>query len=162
MATHGRMDPAGSFQRHSLRTEWGEPDLLDPATDIAAWFTDPPGVVTQLGIRTHIDSGMARYLMHRVHRAVRAKFREKTYALHDWTCAESFDLEARGLLIRFCIDHRSDFIDTGVAHPPLTPLWRMATAIGKKALDVGGVPFQLFPTIEEGIARLKLRRAFRR
>ena len=144
---------------HPLARLWGPPDLLHSSSRVAAWYTQPAGVVTQLGARKIIDQAMVDYLITTVHSEVRKRFVGfRTYALHDWSSMEDFDFEARGRIVSWCVQHRSEFVDTGIAHPPLTPLWKMAIHVGKVALDAGKFPFHLFPSIELGIQVLGLRR----
>ena len=144
---------------HSLATRWGEPDLLHPSNRIASWFTRPSGVVTQLGARKTIDQSMVDYLINTVHVEVRKRFGGvQTYALHDWSSIEDFDFQARTRLLTWCVAHRREFVDTGIAHPPLTPVWKMAINVGKVTLDAGKFPFHLFPSVELGIEVLGLQR----
>jgi hypothetical protein len=144
---------------HSLATRWGEPDLLHPSTRIATWFTRPAGVVTQLGACKIIDQPMVDYLINILHDEVRKRFDGvQTYALHDWSSIEDFDFRARTRLLTWCVAHRREFADSGIAHPPLSPAWKMAINVGKVTLDAGKFPFHLFPSVELGIEVLGLRR----
>lgn len=147
---------------HSLATRWGEPDLLHPSNRIATWFTRPSGVVTQLGACKTIDQPMVEYLINTVHAEVRMRFNGlQTYALHDWSSIADFDFRARTRLLTWCVAHRREFADTGIAHPPLSPVWNMAINVGKLTLDAGKFPFHLFPSVELGIEVLGLQRQTR-
>lgn len=143
---------------HPLVLQWGMPDLLDRTTRFAAWFTSPPGVVTQLGSRKHMDQGMSQYLTDVLHPRVRERFGDrKTYALHDVTTMINFDYGARAHMVSWCIEHRREFQLTGMAHPPLNALWNMVINAPMVALSAAGFPLKLFTRLEDGIALFGLR-----
>lgn len=152
------------IEEHSLVRRWGPPDLMDPLTRVAAWFTEPCGVVTQLGSRKMIDLRLARYLTDSLHNRVREHFRgKKTFALHDWSTLEDFEYSARTLLVTFCLSNQKDFADTGIVHPPLNALWNLAINAAKTGLEFGHFPFRVFPNLDEALrafqfqARTRLR-----
>ncbi len=95
---------------------------------------------------------MTDYLIGVVHATVRTRFGTmKTCALHDLASMEDYEFDARNALVGWCVQHRHEFTQTGIAHPKLTPFWNMAIQAAKFTLDAGGFPFRLYPSVEHGI-----------
>ena len=114
--------------------------------------------MTQLGSRRKIDVAVVDYLTNVLHPIVRQRDPGvKTYALHDLSMMADFEFEARTRMLRWCVQHRNEFSDTGIAHPPLTSMWTMVINVAKVTLDSGGFPFRIYPSIDLGIAALGLR-----
>jgi hypothetical protein len=76
------------------------PDVIDPTGTVAAWYTDPPGVIIQFTRPTRGTTELARWVVGPGNDALWRRFRDgsKVILVFDLSLMDGRDAEARALL----------------------------------------------------------------
>lgn len=131
------------------------PPTWESPLGVAAWLTEPLGVVTVMMRPIPIDDRLADFLIGDLHREVRALAPPElaTYALHDWSLATSYDARSRLRLTRWVVAHRHEHVATGVVPPSQSSPLRMGAEVALGVLKLAGIAFELVDEPALWIAR---------
>lgn len=135
------------------------PHLIDRASDVGAWFVDPPGVITQLGKKSVIDPTVVTFLTTTLHAEVcrRSRRRDDLRVLHDWSCLTGYDPNARTELTEWCLRNRGAFSVAAIVRPPVRPLLDIALSMATSALADAGMRLRIYTTLEQGFKEMNVR-----
>ena len=121
------------------------PPTYESPLGVAAWLTEPLGVVTVMTRPIPIDDRLADFLVGELHGRVRALAQpsQATYALHDWSNATAYDARSRLRLTRWVVAHRHEHVAVGVVPPPEGSVLRMGAEVARSVLQLAGIAFEL-------------------
>jgi hypothetical protein len=138
------VEVVGEMGRSVLPFGGRTPDYESPL-GVAAWLTEPLGVVTAMLRPMPIDDPLADFLVGELHGHVRALAgpNDLTYALHDWSLATSYDARSRLRLTRWVVAHRHEHAAIAVVAPPITSPLRMGAEVALGVLKLASIPFTL-------------------
>ena len=131
--------------RRSVPPFGGRPPDYESPLGVAGWLTEPLGVVTAMLRPIPIDDGLADFLVGELHGHVRALAGpdDRTYALHDWSLATSYDARSRLRMTRWVVAHRHEHAAIAVVAPPISSPLRMGAEVALGVLKLASIPFTL-------------------
>ncbi len=144
----------------AIRPAFGRaPHLVDPASGLAVWFTQPLGLVTQLHERTHLDEAMARFIADTAYGALcRLRAPGQLFvAVHEWSAMTGYDSAARAVLTDWGVRIRNEVERVVIVLSDAAPkLVRMGVSVASVTLRLAGmrIDAERSPSV---IARLGLR-----
>ena len=100
-------------------------------------------VGSALGLRSGHD--FDDVLIGELHAEVRALAtpEQRTFVLHDWSLATSYDARSRLRLTRWVVAHRHEHEEVAVVPPPLSSPLRMGAEVALGVLKLANIPFDL-------------------
>jgi hypothetical protein len=140
------------------------PHLVDPTGALEVWLTEPAGMLDHAAPGTVFTAKLATWLTGEATDAMlelAAKRGDERFTfVHDWRGVTSHESAARIKVIDWGrrLGRRIRRIDIALASDA-SPLFRMAVAGGTMAMSVVGIPCFSWRTIDEAVARAKVRPA---
>ena len=138
------------------------PDMIDPTGEIAAWYTDPPGVIMQLMRPTHLSVERVKWLLGPGHRMLEERFPDarEFITVLDLRRMTSRDVAARTLLLDRSLARRELFHQSYVLLPESAgPIYRTSAQAGVTLLRVMGFPVEVTPSLDDAVRKASLRPA---
>lgn len=136
-----------------------KPHLVDEALGVAAWFTEPLGVLSTFLHPRPIDAAVAQFITEVLHIEVQRRRRpgQRTVALHDWSLATSYTTSVRVQLTQWTWSHREEFSHVALVGPRgESPLLKMGAQVSAAAMAAVGFPFEITDSLDDVVARLAL------
>ncbi len=119
------------------------PHVLHVASGFRIWFTQPLGILTQIGETTRADADMGAVLTGPVTEqlmALRGNSTSKLYFTHDWSRMASYSTQVRADMTKWGIGLRSEIERLTVVLSPSTPsIVRMGIDVAAVGLRLAGI-----------------------
>jgi hypothetical protein len=137
------------------------PHLVDEALGLAAWFTEPVGVLSTFLRPRAIDADVAHFIIDVLEPRVRAlttRPDEKAVAMHDWSLATSYATTVRLQMTQWLLNNRRGFSQVSLVSPAdENPLMKMGAQVSAAAMTAAGFPLEIVHSLDDVVARLGLR-----
>jgi hypothetical protein len=158
-------DPArarGSTEIQPLRGfEDVAPHVLHGPSGFRIWFTEPLGILTQIGTQTRADEHMGAVLTGPVTQRLLALRRgpdEKLHFTHEWSRLESYTTQLRADLTKWGVGLRGDIAKlTVVLAPSTTTIVRMGIDVAAVGLRIAGINLDVSYDFRDVQRKLDLR-----
>lgn len=132
------------------------PAFDDERSGLRVWFTDPPGMVTQMTREAEITLAMAEFLAGPVTEALRKLPREPSQRLvfvHEWTRFRSYEPAARDALTAWALSLKGDIgLMLFVIDKQASSMVRMGIKVGTMTLKLAGIDSQLVDSLDPALA----------
>ena len=135
--------------------------MVHDASGLRVWFTDPPGLVTQITDATEISTAMAGFIAGPVNDALITLPRapgQQLILLHEWTRFRSYEPAARDILTEWAMSLRDEIaLMLFVIAKEATPMVRMGIKVGTMTLKLAGIDSELVDTIHPALTARGIR-----
>lgn len=137
------------------------PHVLHGPSGFRIWFTEPLGILTQLGNQTRADERMGAVLIGPVTQRLLALPRgpdEKLHFTHEWSSLESYTTQVRADLTKWGVGLRNDIARlTVVLSPATSTIVRMGIDVAAVGLRIAGINLDVSYDFVEVQRKLSLR-----
>ncbi|MBX3251031.1 MAG: hypothetical protein KF901_27890 [Myxococcales bacterium] len=138
------------------------PHRVHPGSGFRVWFTEPLGLLTQVGEKVDTDESVARFLIAAQGELDRRRGGSQRFVyVHDWRRLASYTPGARKLMTEWGLDVRSRTDSIVVALAPQAKVVRMGVTVAIMALQVAGFSMKVVDELEPTLSALDLRAATR-
>ncbi len=135
--------------------------MVHDASGLRVWFTDPPGLVTQITDTTEISTAMAEFIAGPVSEALARLPRtpgQRLIFLHEWTHFRSYEPAAREILTEWAMSLRDEIgLMLFVISKEANSMVRMGIKVGTMTLKLAGIDSELVDTIHPALAARGIR-----
>ncbi len=137
------------------------PAMVHDASGLRVWFTDPPGLVTQITDSTEISTAMAEFIAGPVNDELAKLPRapgQRLIFLHEWTHFRSYEPAAREILTEWAMSLRDEIgLMLFVISKEANSMVRMGIKVGTMTLKLAGIDSELVDTIHPALAARGIR-----
>jgi len=135
--------------------------MVHEASGMRVWFTEPPGMVTQLTDTAEISVAMAEFIAGPVNAALSKLPRspgQTLLFLHEWTHFRSYEPAARELLTEWAMSLRGDVgLMLFVISKEASSMVRMGIKVGTMTLKLAGIDSELVDSIQPALTARGIR-----
>ncbi|MBK8261731.1 MAG: hypothetical protein IPK80_10370 [Nannocystis sp.] len=132
------------------------PALVHEPSGLRVWFTEPPGLVTQITREAHITVDVARFLAGPVTDVLRSlprKTGQRFVFVHEWTRFRSYEPEARDELTSWAMSLKQEIgMMLFVISKEASSMVRMGIKVGTMTLKLAGIDSELVESIDPALA----------
>lgn len=137
------------------------PHRVHPASGFRLWFTEPLGLLTQVGQRTDADEAVARFIIEAQDELDQRGAGKRFVYVHDWRRLTAYTPGARKLMTEWGLSVRARAERIVVALAPQAMVLRMGVGVATMALQMAGFAVQVVDDVEPTLISLALRPAAR-
>jgi hypothetical protein len=134
---------------------------MEHVSGLKVWFTEPPGIVTQLSRRVRADMDMVHFLSRDVDARLFSLPRppgSRMVFIHDWRRLDSYSTEVRNHMVAWGKRRRADIGELVVVQgTDASPLARMGISMASTALGMFGLRLTVVADPERARAGRELR-----
>ena len=126
---------------------------------VRTWFIEPAGMYNKLDAGAPVTAAVATHISEYVYNLMRARFplASRFLFIHDFSEAASYDTQGRQILTQWAMRVRSQIANVIVIMPPLNSLFQMGINTVAMTLRLGGIPFDVVPSLDELRARYPIK-----